>query len=246
MRCITYLLVVLVYAWPTAAQEATFLVQRSAKELAVDGAVSSAAHAEMLTEIAKENFTTVELKLQLSLGSGLPADWSLVSSRLLGALAATDSANASITGNSVMISGFTSDPAAWSTALTQLRRIADGWEIEDSVVAVSANQSFVSLCRQVFAEALAARRIEYLPGNPSLGAAAFALLDELVQTAADCPDASIVVTGYGDRPNEAQGLARAKEVVDYMADRGIARERLDARGSAQASRRKVRFQVNFR
>lgn len=95
-------------------------------------------------------------------------------------------------------------------------------------------------CQQLFTSALRGRQIEFEHSSYELRTSAFSVIDELIQIAADCPSATITVTGHTDNSgdehmNQRLSKARADSVVAYMVARGIAAERIQALGAGSSS-----------
>lgn len=94
-------------------------------------------------------------------------------------------------------------------------------------------------CISLFRTAMRGRKIEFPRSSAALGTSASPLLDELIQIAADCPGATVTITGHTDNTgNESGNLAlsksRADAVAAYMTAGGIAAERLIADGAGSS------------
>jgi outer membrane protein OmpA-like peptidoglycan-associated protein len=95
---------------------------------------------------------------------------------------------------------------------------------------------FDQLCRELISQVAEHRDIRFAESSAELGRDALGVLDEIVEIATDCPALSITVTGHTDNSgNEHFNLAlsreRAKSVVNYLKKRGLAADRLTARGA---------------
>lgn len=90
-------------------------------------------------------------------------------------------------------------------------------------------------CQKEFNNALSENTILFATSSAEIDSSSYALLDQLVATAAKCPDASIEVGGHTDSVGDAsmnQSLseARANSVISYLTSKGISAERLNAVG----------------
>lgn len=100
----------------------------------------------------------------------------------------------------------------------------------------SANRSEDALrCQGLIDSKLAAQIIEFDSGRSAIKASSFALLDDIADTALKCPGLRLIVAGHTDnsgsaRQNKALSEQRAKSVVAYLRNKGVANGRMEARG----------------
>lgn len=85
-------------------------------------------------------------------------------------------------------------------------------------------------CQRMF-EWIGTEKIRFRPSSASLRDSSYPVLERLAEFANDCPDTRISITGHTDAvggPDFNQNLSerRAEAVADYLASRGIRRERL--------------------
>ncbi len=90
-------------------------------------------------------------------------------------------------------------------------------------------------CNYLFQDLLTRARIQFDTGSSTIAAESFGLLDRLTVVVRRCEGAKVEISGHTDsvgsaESNLALSEARAKSVVDYLAQSGIAGERVEARG----------------
>lgn len=220
----------------------------AAQMLTVSGAISSPTNREILGQTAARLFPATDIAFNVDVASGLPPTWSLITDQTLRALEHSYSATATISDTAVVIRGTTSEPAAMRAALSRLRTFLPAdMQLQSNVAAMASTQSFESMCRQLYAAALQERSIVFAARSTRLSSSAFGLLDTLAELSHDCPTARITVTGSGDGGDSSAitGRHRADSVLAYLSDRGVQRDRLSARGSADQTDRRIRFQIRF-
>lgn len=154
--------------------------------------------------------------------------------------------------------------AAEQTATEQLKKnLLPGMRFGHEVEELKIGASLEEQCRQLFASVAGERHIGFKPSSNELTTNAFSLLDEIIQIAADCPSATITITGHTDNSgdehiNQPLSKARADSVVAYMVARGIAAERLQSQGAgssvplftddnarARKLNRRIEFDISF-
>jgi OmpA-OmpF porin, OOP family len=100
----------------------------------------------------------------------------------------------------------------------------------------AANRSAAALqCQGIIDSKLAGRVIEFDSGRAAIKASSFALLDDIAATALSCPGLRLIVAGHTDnsglaRTNKQLSDQRARAVVAYLRNKGIANGRMSARG----------------
>lgn len=240
------------------------IIERRNLQLMIAGDVSSAAHEAKMLQLAATFLPDTEVKNELRLRTPLPAGWALVTELVLRAIDETHSSTAYVDEQQIFIRGFTSDSAAWQTATERLEKnLLPGMRFRHEVEELQIGASLEQQCRQLFASASSGRHIGYSHASDELNSNAFALLDELVQIAADCPSAAITIAGHTDssgdeRSNLHLSKARADSVVAYMVARGIAADRLQSHGAgssvplvtednaqARERNRRIEFEIFF-
>jgi OmpA-OmpF porin, OOP family len=115
-------------------------------------------------------------------------------------------------------------------------------ELEAQQVAAVRQRSFeetspisAEACETRFSVISTAQAIYFKTGSAELEAASAPLLNSVADIAGRCPAAKIEVTGHTDsvgsrEANRQLAESRAFAVVDYLEQRGVARQRVSARG----------------
>lgn len=100
----------------------------------------------------------------------------------------------------------------------------------------TANRSADALRCQGLVDALMAGQIiEFDSGRKEIKASNFALLDNIADTALKCPGLRLIVSGHTDdsgsaRKNQSLSEERARSVVAYLRNKGVANGRMTSRG----------------
>ena len=200
----------------------------------IRGDVSSAGNESILAEAANQLFDAVDLQVRVT--HQIPPGWSLVSEMLLRAIATTQTANAQMDAAGVTLRGVTADIAEFDASLERLKAVLlPGMALEPKVAMIRRSASLEQYCRRVFSAAVAGRTVDFGSSSMVPAAKSWPLLDALVELLVDCPASRLIVTGHTDSTgnpalNQQLSEARASAVVDYLAGRGISRERLGSTG----------------
>jgi outer membrane protein OmpA-like peptidoglycan-associated protein len=150
--------------------------------------------------------------------------------------------------------GVTADADAWHDARSRLgSSLLSGMHLETRVIELPSLPDYDGLCRQQFDAVLKTRTLEFPVATSTLESNAEALLDSLIETAADCPKAKISIRASGDGPesvtaNLALAEARLQVIVEYLIRHGLSPTRINALPAAQsdaARARPVSFAVSF-
>jgi OOP family OmpA-OmpF porin len=208
-------------------------------QLLVSGMTRSAAHEANLLRLAKEQFADSEIGTDLRPGVLFPDYWEAASSRLLHALAATESGVAVLESGAARIRAVTSDPAGLASRLAALRaELPTDTRVVEDVAVVGQTASLDELCRTNFANAVT-ERVAFRQSSAELRTSAYAVLDKLIDLANDCRANRIAIIGHTDATgneswNLALSLARAQAVADYLVRGGIQPQRLIVEGVGSA------------
>ena len=166
--------------------------------LDVRGTTASGDHEAALQQLAQDHFGDREARFDFKPGVVLPANWDTMTSRLLYALAATESANATIENRKITIRAVSTDKGALVDRLDFLREaLGDGVELSVSVVDAVIDDSFEDLCQRAAGE-LVLGPVSFRQASTELRDAAYVTLDRLADYANDCPASIIAITGHTD------------------------------------------------
>jgi len=180
---------------------------------------------------------------------GEPANWADTVTRALEALAELTSGRVRIEGETLTLMGEAASREAARAARARLSQIEgvriDAVEIDivgpaalelETASAPEAPEPIpADVCQDAFDAFTADGFLQFETGSAELQRASFEALERLVDTARRCEGARIVVEGHTDDRGEAAmnmelSLARAEAVADFLISRGLAQERVAARG----------------
>jgi len=232
--------------------------------LTIKGDTSSVAHEAILRQAALELFPHANHDFELRQIQVMPPGWALLTELTLRAVAQTYSATATVAESKVIVRGITLQKTAWDQAAARLENnLPAGTEFRQEVIELRPGASLEVQCAALFHSILQGRKVEFPQDSNELASTAFSILDELIEIIADCPAASIAITGHTDASgNESINLqlseARANSVMTYMIAGGIAARRLQAIGAgssaplldennahARQANRRIKFEISF-
>lgn len=100
----------------------------------------------------------------------------------------------------------------------------------------AGNRSAAALkCQGIIDSKLSNQVIEFDSGRAAIKASSFALLDQIADTGLKCPGLKLIVSGHTDNSgraasNKTLSMQRARAVVAYLRNKGVANGRMTARG----------------
>lgn len=166
-----------------------------------------------------------------------PEQWAVASLSLLQALSATKSSHALLTSDALSIRGIGTED--WHEQFQILRAaLRDSIDLDVEMVLPDASVRVADVCARAFA-ANRPGRVNFEESGTELRSSAYLVLDRIISLADACRNSTVSITGHTDSSgnevsNRRLSLARAKAVADYVAVRGIARERLIVAGAGSS------------
>jgi outer membrane protein OmpA-like peptidoglycan-associated protein len=202
------------------------------------GHTASQAHENQLLQAAGKSFPRLKKVTSFKPLGMAPRQWTLATVAVLEALSATKSSSAVLTRQALRIRGIGTD--SWPEGFQLLRTSLQGpVNFDVDVVVPDRSIRIAALCTRAFA-AHQPGAVRFEDSGTALRSGAYAALDRTISLANACRDATISITGHTDSSgpeswNQSLSLARAKAVADYVATRGIARERLKIVGAGSSA-----------
>jgi len=223
----------------SALDAPVFSVQHRPGHLEISGTAASSAHESGLLQIVTDQFTGTDSQTSFSPGVALTEEWEIASKRLLYALAATESAKATMHQDRIEVRGVTADADALTSRLEILRGdTGNGLTIEQDFIVISNSVSLDTLCRRNLSHALT-EPVLFRQSSTEIRTSSFAILDKIIELANDCRDSTIAITGHSDASgnetwNRRLSVARAQAVASYITRGGITPARLLVEGLGSA------------
>jgi len=203
--------------------------------LRLQGTTTSASHEAALRQLVTEQFAHYETHTEFQPGVLLADSWESTTTRLLYALAATESAQAIMLDGSIGIRGVTTDAGNYATRLAFLRdNLISDTQFGSDVIEVDSLESFDELCHETFSR-LVLGPVSFDESSADIRTPAIVTLDRIADFAHDCDQTTIAITGHTDASgveswNKRLSLARAQAIADHFVQGGIDAGRLRIRG----------------
>ena len=219
----------------SALDAAKFSIEFHRGRLLLSGFTASAKHEQALARIIAKEFSASEPTLRYRRGVLLSETWVPVTTQVLSAIAATQSASAIVTEHAITIRGVSSMPESWFERLNALRSVVpEQMTIEHDVVIVNAVSSLSALCERAFAQSLGSA-IDFRQSSVEIRTSSYETLDRIVEVANDCRAGAIAIRGHSDATgdeawNRQLSRARAQAVADHLIARGIEASRFVVAG----------------
>lgn len=216
-----------------AATTAYFSVEYHRGQLTLDGHAASAAHERQLVDLATQRFATANRSIKLGPLDNAPGHWRETTVRLLDALAATQSASASLTVDQLNVRGVAL--ADWSNVWAPLHAsLPQSITVAIDVIEPDREISITELCARAMAQ-FRAEPVHFEESGTVFRSSALPALERVVALANVCRDSAIEVIGHTDASgdehwNQRLSLARARAVAEFLEQRGIAADRLKSVG----------------
>jgi len=223
----------------SAVDAAVFSIQHRPGRLDIEGTTGSSAHESGLLKIVTDQFAGTDSQTRFLPGVALAEQWETASIRLLYALAATESATATMHENRIEVRGVTSDANTLVSRFKFLRdSTGDGLTIEQDFIVISNSSSLDALCRRNLSHALT-EPVLFRQSSTEIRTSSYAVLDKIIEVANDCRDSAIGITGHSDASgnetwNRRLSVTRAQAVASYITRGGIEPARLQVAGLGSA------------
>lgn len=209
-------------------------------QLHMAGTTASSDHEAALLKLARDQFGDADITTEFKAAVGVAPEWETLSARLLYLLAATQSADASLTADGITVRGISSDGAAYEKRQHFLQSaLRAGQQLDADVIVLRRSPPLATLCRRNFLS-FAHEPIRFRQSSSSIRPSSHALLDKLAEFLFDCSAARVAIVGHTDATGSAArnveiSRVRAEAVAAALLQRGVQRERLivEGRGAAQ-------------
>jgi OOP family OmpA-OmpF porin len=207
------------------------------ESLRLDGHTASTDHERQLLQTADRLFSGARTSSTFRPLGPAPDYWTAASIVLLEALSATRSSHAQLIDKVLQIRGVGTDQ--WQDEFQSLRAaLPETIELDVEMIIPDGSVHPQDLCSRAFAMHEHGA-VGFEESKTVLRSSAKPVLDRVISLADACRHSTISVTGHTDSSgNEAWNielsLARANAVADYVAKRGIARERLITIGAGSS------------
>ena len=223
-----------------AAEAPSFSILSGRERLIIRGTTQSKAHEGALLQVVADHFDGFDVQTDFTATIILAGEWESISSRLLYAVAAMDSAQAVMRDSSISIRGVTSDEESYQSRFEFLREILpDDVLVDADVLTSNRAASTNEVCARVFSH-LIVEPVAFKESSAEIRSSSLVTLDRIIEFAHDCQRAAISITGHTDASgneswNHHLSLIRARAVADYLIDRGVDLTRLTVvgRGSTE-------------
>lgn len=205
--------------------------------LRLDGHTVSIEHEHLVLQTAERVFPGARTRSTFKPFGSAPDYWAPTSVSLLKALSATRSSHALLTDKVLQIRGVGTED--WHDEFQFLRvALRETIEFDVDVVIPDRKLRTRDLCSRAFATHDHGP-VAFEESMTVLRSSAKPVLDRVISLADACRHSIISITGHTDSSGDEAwniqlSLARANAVADYVAERGIARERLITIGAGSS------------
>jgi len=231
-----------------AAGEARYWMRfsRVRGTVVLSGAVPDEAARRVIETFAAARFGQAALRPALNLanpgtGAGVPAGWEPAALVALDGLSGVSEGEAELSPGRIAVSGAVAGPAEAGRLHRLMAGAApDGYAVASALTIdlpaqVAAAPLSAPRCAVVLGAAVEVRPIAFAPGSAVFEAGSRAALDRLGEIFRRCESGRIEIGGHTDSQgskgmNQRLSRARAEAVLDALIGRGVALDRLAARG----------------
>ncbi|MDH5622181.1 MAG: OmpA family protein [Gammaproteobacteria bacterium] len=223
-------------ASPKPAEAPQFRMLWRRDEIVLAGHTVSAQHERDLSSVAASHFPNARVSTRFKPLGVVPDYWTDVSVRTLYLLAATRSAEATISTAGISLRGVVDNELGWQNRLAAYKStLPADLDIAADTMTIRAGTGVSDLCERA-SSTFAPGRIEFEESGSNLRSSAYPRLDRVIALATTCQQLRILITGHTDTSGTAAlnldlSLRRAEVVAEYFVNGGIDRARLIVRGA---------------
>lgn len=221
----------------SAIEPARFEISLHRETLLLDGHTMSSKHEQELLQTTDLLFSDLVKSATFTPLVVAPDQWASTTVSLLEALSTAQSSHALLTVDALSIRGIAAED--WHEQVRVLRgTLPESVELNVDMLVPDTKIRAVDLCARVIAT-YETGPVYFEESGTALRSSAYLSLDRIVTLADACRQITVSITGHTDSSgneawNQQLSLARAKAVADYIAERGIAGERLIVAGAGSS------------
>jgi OOP family OmpA-OmpF porin len=219
----------------SAVEPLAFELSYLGGSLSISGHSASSEH-EQAVAAGAQLFDQADVNLRPAVVA--PDDWPDITTAVLHAVAASQSATAEVSEDEVRLRAVYVDVGDWQAALDELNSaLPESVTLQTETLHVAAQ--LADPCLVAYRE-LQKQSVKFERSSAELRSANFGVLDRHVEFASNCSDYRIAVTGHTDNQGDEEwntelSRLRAQAVADYLQQRGVPERQLlvDGAGSAE-------------
>lgn len=226
--------------------------EKSAAGLVLAGHVPSEAARARLLDIARTRYPGMKITDRMAAALGAPTgDWTAMASDALTQLSKMTRGKARLTDDRLTVIGEgeqaavadvrahynTPLAAPFTLAVADLTVVGQSLGIAE-VEGLNLSEASAETCQRAFSQLMRTNVIEFDTSSATIAPSSQLLLDHLATVARRCDQYTIAVAGHTDNVGDARlnltlSRTRAEAVRDYLAGKGVDRDRLTAQGFGQ-------------
>ncbi len=226
--------------------------ERNGDALSLSGHVPSEAARVRLMDVTRHRFPGVTVTDRMTLAFGAPTgDWPTMAADALTQLSKMKRGKARLVDDRLTIIGegdqaaiaevraHYEKPLAAPFTLAAADLTVEGQSLGIAEIeGLNLSEASAETCQRAFSQLMRSNVIEFDTGSAAISPSSQILLDNLATVARRCVQYAIAVAGHTDDVGDAAlnlalSRARAEAVRDYLAGKGVARDRLTAQGFGQ-------------
>ena len=225
---------------------------KNADGLVLAGHAPDEATRARLMDIARARFPGARLTDRMALAFGAPTgDWKAIAADALAQLSKLTRGKVRLVDDRLTIVGEGEQAAVADVRAHYDRPLAAPFTLAvadltvqgqslgiPEVEGLNLSEASAETCQRAFSQLMRSNVIEFDTGSAAIAPSSAALLDHLATVARRCDRYSISIAGHTDNVGDAAlnlalSRTRAQAVRDYLAGRGVDRDRLAAQGFGQ-------------